>query len=126
MLGSGDGGKTIDHFYWDRQARTSGATYSPNVELINNRILPEWNKNGVRLCGFVHSHPRGFAQPSAGDAAYAARLLKALGEERFYLPIVQSAAAGQFEIIGFAAQAREDKLPIIKRCPISIKSEAPM
>ena len=123
ILGSSDNGKTIDHFYWDKQAATSSTTYSPYAELINNEILPKWNKNGVRLCGFIHSHPRGFGHPSSGDAFYAQNLLSALGEERFSLPIVQSAVSGRFEIIGFVAEARENRLPAIIHYPIIIKGE---
>lgn len=115
MLGSSDGGKTIDHFYWDRQADTSKVTYTPNVELINNEILPKWNASGISLVGFVHSHPLGFMRPSGGDIVYAKRLLKALDEDRLYLPIVQSRADGTFAIYGFAAEANGDELPKIQK-----------
>ena len=118
MLGSSDGGKTIDHYYWDRQASTSCATYSPNVELINNKILPEWNANGVRLVGFVHSHPKGCTQPSSGDVIYARQLLKALNEERFFLPIVQNDDSGSFKIYGYAAESGSDDMPVIRHYEI--------
>lgn len=121
MLGSSDGGKTIDHFYWDRQADTSCVTYSPNVELINKKILPEWNEKGVRLVGFVHSHPRGSISPSGGDAIYAENLLTALDEERFYLPIVQSGRDGYFKIYGYAAEAKISGLPEIHRYELSVQ-----
>jgi hypothetical protein len=124
MLGSGDGGKTIDHFYWDRRADTSRATYSPSVELINKKILPEWNEKGVRLVGFVHSHPKGSISPSGGDAVYAKNLLSALEEERFYLPIVQSGRDGHFKIYGYAAEARENDLPGIHRYELFVPGQS--
>lgn len=120
MLGSSDGGKTIDHFYWDRQADTSCVTYSPNVGLINKKILPEWNEIDIKLVGFVHSHPRVSISPSCGDAVYAKNLLTALDEERFYLPIVQSECDGYFRIYGYAAEAEESGLPEIHHYELSV------
>lgn len=121
MLGSSDGGKTIDHFYWDIKADTTCVTYSPNIELINKKILPEWNKKGVRLVGVVHSHPKGSISPSGGDAVYAEKLLTALNEERFYLPIVQSGCNGHFKIYGYAAEAKESGLSEILHYELSVQ-----
>ena len=77
ILGSSDGGKTIDHFYFDSTARTTGGTYSPDTAVLN-RILKEWNDKGITLEGFVHSHPWGHTAPSTEDIKYAKRIMEAL------------------------------------------------
>jgi hypothetical protein len=38
MLGSSDGGNTIDHYYFDRSASTTGNTYSPDTATLNQVI----------------------------------------------------------------------------------------
>ena len=66
ILGSSDGGKTIDRFYFDATAKVTGGTYSPDTEVIN-RVLAHWDTQDILLVGFVHSHPKGYAKPSEGD-----------------------------------------------------------
>ena len=66
ILGSSDGGKTIDRFYFDATAKVTGGTYSPDTEVIN-RVLAHWDAQDILLVGFVHSHPQGYAKPSEGD-----------------------------------------------------------
>lgn len=120
MLGSSDGGNTIDHFYWDTNAATSSVTYSPNTDIINRDILPAWNKNNVRLVGFVHSHPKGFTRPSGGDLIYVQRLLEALDEERFVMPIVQvDMKHNSCEILGYTIE--KDKNLDLRTSPCDIK-----
>lgn len=58
ILGSSDGGKTIDRFYFDATAKVTGGTYSPDTEVIN-RVLAHWDAQDILLVGFVHSHPKG-------------------------------------------------------------------
>ena len=77
ILGSGDGGRTIDHFYFDRSAHTTGSTYKPDTAAIN-RVIREWNDQGVQFIGFIHSHPRGHTVPSSEDIRYAKRIMEAL------------------------------------------------
>ena len=57
ILGSSDGGKTIDRFYFDATARVTGGTYSPDTEVIN-RVLAHWDAQDILLVGFVHSPER--------------------------------------------------------------------
>ena len=54
ILGSSDGGKTIDRFYFDATAKVTGGTYSPDTEVIN-RVLAHWDTQDILLVGFVHS-----------------------------------------------------------------------
>ncbi|MDR0580861.1 MAG: ThiF family adenylyltransferase [Holosporaceae bacterium] len=122
LLGSSDGGRTIDHFFWDKHALKSTATYSPNIEVINEDLLPKWNKNDVRLVGIAHSHPKSFIRPSWGDRIYVREILKALGDEYFCLPIIESSASGVFAIHGYHAKLNKyDDVDLIS-CGIDIKS----
>lgn len=95
MLGGPEGSDDITHFYFDRTARTGSAEYTPDVNTVN-LVLKQWNKQGIRLRGFVHSHPRGFTRPSFADEQYAARLMDHNQEmQAFYMPIVQASWFGQ-------------------------------
>lgn len=87
FLGTSDG-KTIDHFYFDRTAITSAATYTPNIRAVNQK-LKEWNAAGVHLIGNVHSHPEGCIRPSSADIRYAQRIMETLDLPEFYILIVQ-------------------------------------
>jgi proteasome lid subunit RPN8/RPN11 len=95
----------VTHFYFDHSAKRSGATYSPDHELVNRLFAEEWNPNGVNLLGFAHSHPPGYRRPSGGDISYAERILDAVPElPRLLLPIIIAKPdAGAFEFLPFAA-----------------------
>ena len=51
MLGSSDGGMTIDHFYFDESAATTSIEYSPDVKTLRNHVVPEWKARGVEVVG---------------------------------------------------------------------------
>ena len=118
MLGTADGERITD-FHFDHSARTSGGTYSPDSILLNRLLDHEWNPADIRLVGFVHSHPAGFGRPSAGDEAYAARILECNPHlDRLFLPIVQTEDSGRFEILPFIAtrngtKARTERAELI-------------
>jgi proteasome lid subunit RPN8/RPN11 len=104
MLGGDREKGIITHFHFDGEARTSGATYSPNHALLGSLLKNEWNPKGVKLMGFVHSHPRFCTMPSEGDRLYAKVLLDANDEiEALHLPIVMSESGGRFELLPFVA-----------------------
>ena len=87
ILGSSDG-KHIDHFYFDRTAEVTGATYEPDcVEL--NLVIQKWYEEGIEFVGFIHSHPRGAVKPSDPDNLYTTKIMKALEMEWFVSLIVQ-------------------------------------
>ena len=90
ILGTTDGGKTIDHFYFDKNASVSSMTYSPNTAALND-VIEAWNKQDVMFCGFIHSHPRGCKTPSFDDYLYAERILSCmeLPNDTMIMPIVQ-------------------------------------
>lgn len=77
ILGCRGASRTIDHYYFDRFAHTTGSTYSPDTATFNN-VIAKWNDSGVRSVGFVHSHPKGHIAPSAEDMGYAKKIMEVL------------------------------------------------
>lgn len=103
MLGGDLETGVVTHFHFDTSARTTGGTYSPDDRELTRVLIEEWNPAGIRLLGFVHSHPGGFHHLSGGDVEYAARLLKRnLDQQRLLLPIVRPATNGEFQIFPYA------------------------
>jgi len=108
MLGSSDGGRTIDYFFFDSSARTTRGTYSPDTAVLN-RVLKAWNAFGIILVGFVHSHPWGNTVPSAPDRIYVKDIREALAIPGFfYMPIVNvnSPPDGNIRIFPYALDER--------------------
>jgi len=105
MLGGNIKCGKVTRFYFDKSARRSFVTYSPDTGSVNRLLTEDWNPAGIRLVGFVHSHPKNFFQPSGGDETYAARILAYNKEQNFLvLPIVQSSAdAEEFAMRMFVA-----------------------
>ena len=90
MLGGCFKTNTVTHFYRDDTARMTGVTYSPNTTVLNQLLKDKWDPAGIRLLGFVHSHP-GTPTPSVGDVQYATRILDANTDIPWLLlPIVSS------------------------------------
>jgi len=77
VLGSGDNGRTIDHYYFDSTAYTTAGTYTPNIDAVN-KVVARWNDQGIRFVGFIHSHPKGNTAPSAEDIKYAKKIMEVL------------------------------------------------
>lgn len=128
VLGSSDGGCTVDTCYFDETGSVSASTYSPDVDTINTVVLPAWNEAGVRMVGFAHSHPRGCTRPSGGDLAYAHSLLSALPQlKKLAIPIVQSRATGDFSIRFFVARRGLSGHTFVEPCAYRVvhKDEGP-
>lgn len=122
LLGSTDGGKTVDVFYFDNTATTSGVTYSPNVEALNN-VIKEWNENNIIMVGVIHSHPWGCTEPSSGDYTYASRIIDAMNlvDDQLFTPIVQvnKKLNGEFQLYSYTHKREV----IMHRTPFVIKQE---
>lgn len=89
VLGGVEGAEAVTSFYFDESSRRTGVTYSPDCGTVNRLFKDIWNPAGVRLRGFVHSHPGRMDQPSRGDEEYASRILAHIEElDRLWLPIV--------------------------------------
>lgn len=90
MLGGDWKTRTVSHFFYDGKAKTSGSAYTPDIGTVN-AVLDQWNAQGIRLMGFVHSHPDSLMRPSWADEEYAARMLDHIVDmPAFLLPIVQT------------------------------------
>lgn len=102
-LGWKEDEQLIRFFHFDRTARRTGATYSPDDTALNSMFRQDWNPRGIRLAGFVHSHPPGCARPSSGDLFYARRILDAIPDLPYLvMPIAQTVPdTGQFRLIPF-------------------------
>lgn len=124
MLGGSFDAHEITNFFFDQRASRSSATYSPDTATVNEVLDTEWNPAGVRLLGFVHSHPPGIIRPSHGDQVYAERILTHNRELPYLLlPIAQSGAdSEQFQIRMFVA-TRSDRGVNVARIPVIISAQ---
>ena len=122
MLGTTDGGKTIDHYYFDKTASTTRGMYSPDANTLN-RVIEKWNQNGIQFCGIIHSHPLGVTKPSREDTEYAERILEnmTLPNDTLLTPIVQvdSVTLHRIRIFNYAHQIK----PVPKAVAMHIDAE---
>lgn len=89
VLGGDPAEGIVRHVVFDDGAERSGSTYSPDHVRLNSLLADWWRPSGIRLLGFVHSHPGQLARPSAGDLHYADVILKANPHlDRLLMPIV--------------------------------------
>jgi proteasome lid subunit RPN8/RPN11 len=75
LLGPTQDDILITHFVPDEDGDGTPGSFHLNARALN-RILERVKPAGINCKGFVHSHPSGFAHPSAGDLAYLERLFK--------------------------------------------------
>lgn len=88
-LGGDPADGVVRHVVFDDGAERSGGTYSPDHVRLNRLLTDWWRPSGIRLLGFVHSHPGRFARPSGGDLQYAQVILQANPHlDRLLMPIV--------------------------------------
>ncbi len=88
LLGPADS-EHISEFWFDRNARCTGATYSPDATTMNAMLREVWRPQGLDWKGFAHSHSSQYGQLSGGDMSYIARLLLGSpGMASFVAPIV--------------------------------------
>ena len=62
-------------FFYDENAKTSCDTYIPDIATLNE-VIKNWNRQGVKFVGIVHSHANGYDKPSHNDELYAKKLLE--------------------------------------------------
>jgi hypothetical protein len=88
-LGGDPGDGIVRHVIFDDSGERSSGTYSPDHVRLTALLDAWWRPSGIRLLGFVHSHPGRFARPSDGDLKYAGEILEANPHlKRFLMPIV--------------------------------------
>ena len=80
----------IDHFHFDAAANRSRVTYSPATETFGP-LLRGLVRDGLRVCGVVHSHPPNYTSLSGGDLVMAEKFFTHNPTLRtLHLPIVQT------------------------------------
>jgi molybdopterin/thiamine biosynthesis adenylyltransferase len=127
MLGGDPETGTVTHFHFDGLAKTSGTAYSPDTEGLNRVLVEDWNTQGVRLLGFVHSHPTSVRKPTTGDLAYAADILMASPDlHEIALPIALTLPdKGSFKLLPFAAFYKDGQLVVEQRDLKIVSEEVP-
>ena len=119
ILGSSDG-VHIDHYYFDKNSSRTSASYTMNVDDLN-KVIHEWNDNGVRLVGLIHSHPTGCTKPSSGDMETARHIIETLDVGgTFFTPIAQVSPKldGTIEIYPYSFEQTVE----LKKQPIAIET----
>ncbi len=114
LLGSLDD-YIVTEFIFDRNARTSGGAYDPDLATLNS-ALEEAHERELHFLGFIHSHPPGCRRLSGyidrkrgiGDLAYLEKLFESRPwVNKFLTPIVQVSTSGEMEIIPYIAEKGE-------------------
>lgn len=91
----------ITDFIFDKNAQTTGSTYSLDVVYLNP-IIKEHKKQGKQLLGIIHSHPYGCSELSYPDREYFLSQFKNFPSLDFmYTPIVFSAKQNEFEFFPY-------------------------
>lgn len=111
LLGSRDD-YIVKKFVFDSSGSGFAAGYDPDVKFLNKVIKEEWDKNGLALLGFVHSHPRGVSRLSGdwgrntGDIGYIKAIFSAIPAlDKFLVPILYSTSdGGKLEIFPYMAE----------------------
>ncbi|HBI01418.1 MAG TPA: hypothetical protein PLL09_00975 [Flavobacterium sp.] len=86
----------ITNFIFDKNAHTTGSTYSLDVAYLNP-IIKELKLQGKQLMGIIHSHPYGAFELSNPDKEYFMSQFKNFPDLDFlYTPIVFSAKQEEF------------------------------
>lgn len=99
----------VRDFIFDHRGSSKPGAYDPDVKYLNQCLKKAWEQNGMKILGFLHSHPRGVCRPSGdygngiGDTGYVIRIFKHIQSlNKFLVPIVYSTAdGGCFEIFPF-------------------------
>jgi len=122
--GGNEGEEDITQFHFDESSRNSAVTYSPDYEFLNKLFKEQWNPRGIRLRGFLHSHPGSMSRPSVGDEVYAERILRAIPDlEVLWLPIINTVPdTGRFQLTPWAAVRTGNGVEIRRAC-LQIASE---
>lgn len=114
MLGRDKDG-VIRHVAWDVAANCNCVEYNPSVDLLN-KVIKLWKTQDIEFCGFVHSHPHNYRQPSLADVHYSAEILECFKKlDVLWIPIIQTIpTSGKFELLPFMAIPSKDR----KACKI--------
>lgn len=116
VLGGDRTSNFISEFHFDDGARCNSAAYSPDHHYLNTVLFPTvWKPRGIKLIGFVHSHPPFIRHPSGGDLEYARAILEAIAElESLFVPIVMTIPdTGRFAFLPYAVVRRGKGVAVV-------------
>lgn len=110
MLGTSKNNGTITHFYFDKNAETTGTSYKVSGDKLATVLNNEWTPNGIIIAGIIHSHPSHDKKPSQEDIDYAKKMLEANSYlKKFLLPIVIGCEENKIEILGYEVTLKDGK-----------------
>lgn len=103
-------------YVFDETSRNSSVTYTPDHLSLRQIFKTEWKPQGIRLLGFVHSHPGSMCSPSGGDEAYARRILEAIPDMPvLWLPIINTVPeTGEFALTPWAVVRDGDQIRVLR------------
>lgn len=116
ILAGTENSNEIHHYQFDKSSRNSSVTYTPDTHTLNKLLKDNWNPQGIRLRGFIHSHPGTMGRPSYGDEIYAARIFSAIKDlDSFWLPIVNTIPdTGKFRLTPWIAYPQRRGVCIVR------------
>lgn len=88
----------VRKFVFDKNARTTRATYTFNTEFLNPEIKRIWNEEGLSCIGFIHSHPHGYGRLSPPDVEYFSSMFECMPRKHYITPIVFTVPDGGFKL----------------------------
>ena len=82
-------GEVIDHVAFDVGTTSARCSYEPDVDHLN-RVIREWQKDGIRFVGLYHTHFFGVETLSPGDIGYIKAILNAMPKQmaELFFPVV--------------------------------------
>jgi hypothetical protein len=105
----------VTAYFFDDTGERSGVSYSPNNQLLN-AVIKKWADENIEYIGSVHTHPPYITSLSAGDEAYAKRIIRKLDLRYLLTPIAMSIPdTGEFTIHPYAVVREDDGTRIIKQ-----------
>lgn len=116
VLGGDRTSNSVSAFHFDDGAKCNAAAYSPDHHYLNTVLFPTvWKPQGIKLIGFVHSHPSFIRRPSGGDLIYAEAILKAIPElDSLFVPIVMTVPdTGRFAFLPYAVIRQEKGVAVV-------------
>jgi len=115
-IGGKEDGAEVSHYHFDESSRNSAVTYTPDYKFLNGLFKDHWNPEGIRLRGFIHSHPGRSSRPSYGDEVYAERILDAIEDlASLWLPIVNTLPdTGEFRFTPWLARRNANGVHVVR------------
>lgn len=125
MLGGNRKKRRITHIYFDHSGRRTAAWYTPDTAALNSALKNDWERRGIELLGFGHSHPAGYTRLSDGDKTYARNIMGVMTSfDSLLLPIFQSTDSGaEYSVWPFMVRRTPNELEFVQ-FQLEVESDA--